>query len=316
MAGSRRTTWGASTYDGSRRSTATTGGCARGSPRCWSALRGPVAQPRARDRPTAADLAPARAARGAAVRCSGPGWAGSGRSSSAPDEPGLRLGAAALAGRLGRRATGLPHGGGASSTRRRSRSTSSQGPDALAAPAVALRRGRRRPGRRLRLHPVPQRPRRLRGRPDRHPDRRRRLPAGLELGDHGPRPRLDQAAERRGGCRGARDRRHRPVRRARGDGSALARVCWPRSRRADLSEEGFPFATSREVRVADRVVRATRMTYVGEPGLELLVPVADAVAVYDALGRQVRRTDWSTRGTPPSSRCALEKGYRRLRAGS
>ncbi len=46
---------------------------------------------------------------------------------------------------------------------------------------------------------------------------------------------------------------------------------------ADLSEDGFPFATSRGIHVAGADLRATRMTYVGELGWELLVPVADAV---------------------------------------
>src|SRR4051812_13266782 len=49
------------------------------------------------------------------------------------------------------------------------------------------------------------------------------------------------------------------------------------------TDEAFPFATSQEVRVGGVGLRATRMTYVGEVGWELVVPVADATAVYDAL---------------------------------
>ena len=60
--------------------------------------------------------------------------------------------------------------------------------------AVDLRGRRRRAGGRLRLHAVPQRARHLRGRPHRHPHRPRLLPAGVELGDHDPRPGLDPSA--------------------------------------------------------------------------------------------------------------------------
>ncbi len=41
---------------------------------------------------------------------------------------------------------------------------------------------------------------------------------------------------------------------------------------ADLSDEGFPFATSRTLVLGGEQARATRMTYVGEVGWELLVP--------------------------------------------
>src|SRR6185312_14621511 len=58
----------------------------------------------------------------------------------------------------------------------------------------------------------------------------------------------------------------------------LAGVC-----DADLSNDGFPFATSREVSIAGITCRASRITYVGELGWELYIPVADAVAVYDGL---------------------------------
>ena len=51
----------------------------------------------------------------------------------------------------------------------------------------------------------------------------------------------------------------------------------------DWSEDGFPFATSRTATVAGVPLRATRMTYVGELGWELTVPVRGAGEVYDAL---------------------------------
>jgi len=74
----------------------------------------------------------------------------------------------------------------------------------------------------------------------------------------------------------------------------------------DWSDEGFPFATSREVLVAGASVRATRMTYVGELGWELLVPVEDAVAVYDA----VRAGEARDAGYWTIESLRLEKGFR------
>jgi 4-methylaminobutanoate oxidase (formaldehyde-forming) len=51
----------------------------------------------------------------------------------------------------------------------------------------------------------------------------------------------------------------------------------------DLSNKAFPFGTFREVMVAGAPVRALRVTYVGELGWELHVPVENLGAVYDAL---------------------------------
>ena len=64
----------------------------------------------------------------------------------------------------------------------------------------------------------------------------------------------------------------------------------PRSRdllsrlsRADLSDEAFPFGTSREIDLGYATVRATRITYVGELGWELYVPAEFAVGAYEDL---------------------------------
>ncbi len=71
---------------------------------------------------------------------------------------------------------------------------------------------------------------------------------------------------------------------------AVLGVMGPRARdllarltRADLSNEAFPFATSREIWLGRAPVRASRITYVGELGWELYVPVEFAAGVYDAL---------------------------------
>jgi len=52
---------------------------------------------------------------------------------------------------------------------------------------------------------------------------------------------------------------------------------------ADPSNAAFPFAASREIPVGRALVRASRITYVGELGWELYVPVEFAAGVYDAL---------------------------------
>jgi glycine cleavage system aminomethyltransferase T/glycine/D-amino acid oxidase-like deaminating enzyme len=73
------------------------------------------------------------------------------------------------------------------------------------------------------------------------------------------------------------------------------------------SEGAFPFATSRMVELAGRPVRATRMTYVGEPGWELTVAVSDVLDVYDALRESGTPTD---AGYYAIEALRLEKGYR------
>jgi 4-methylaminobutanoate oxidase (formaldehyde-forming) len=72
--------------------------------------------------------------------------------------------------------------------------------------------------------------------------------------------------------------------------AAVLGVMGPRSRDllarltdADLSTAAFPFGASREIWLAMARVRAARITYVGELGWELYVPVEFAPGVYDAL---------------------------------
>jgi 4-methylaminobutanoate oxidase (formaldehyde-forming) len=71
---------------------------------------------------------------------------------------------------------------------------------------------------------------------------------------------------------------------------AVITVMGPNSRatlsklsRDDLSNEGFPFATSREIEMHYAVVRASRITYVGELGWELYIPTEYAPSVYEAV---------------------------------
>jgi glycine cleavage system aminomethyltransferase T/glycine/D-amino acid oxidase-like deaminating enzyme len=81
----------------------------------------------------------------------------------------------------------------------------------------------------------------------------------------------------------------------------------------DWSDEAFPFATSRPVRLGGVDLRATRMTYVGEVGWELVVEVADAPAVYDALrsaGDELLPGGVVDAGYHAIESLRLEKGYR------
>ncbi|MEO5850966.1 MAG: FAD-dependent oxidoreductase [Nocardioides sp.] len=79
---------------------------------------------------------------------------------------------------------------------------------------------------------------------------------------------------------------------------------------ADLSETGFPFATSRMVEVAGTPVRATRMTYVGELGWELMVPWASTASVYDAVLAAGSDLGVVEAGYHAIESLRLEKGYR------
>ncbi|MBD9373371.1 GcvT family protein [Rhizobium sp. ARZ01] len=78
----------------------------------------------------------------------------------------------------------------------------------------------------------------------------------------------------------------------------------------DVSNKGFPFATVRAITVAGRPVRAMRITYVGELGWELHMPVEDAAAVYDALMEAGRGDGLANAGYRALETCRLEKGYR------
>ncbi|MBB6625895.1 FAD-dependent oxidoreductase [Nocardioides sp. KIGAM211] len=79
---------------------------------------------------------------------------------------------------------------------------------------------------------------------------------------------------------------------------------------ADLSEGGFPFATSREVTLGGVGVRATRMTYVGELGWELMVPVEHTGALHDLLLAEGADLGVRTAGYYAIESLRLEKGYR------
>jgi len=75
-----------------------------------------------------------------------------------------------------------------------------------------------------------------------------------------------------------------------GSGLAMIGLMGPDSRALlqsltpdDLTNEAFPFATSREIELGYAKVRASRITYVGELGWELYIPAEFATGVYDTL---------------------------------
>ena len=72
----------------------------------------------------------------------------------------------------------------------------------------------------------------------------------------------------------------------------------------------FPFATHREIAIAGAPVRALRITYVGELGLELHLAVADLRRVFDALIAAGERHGIAPAGYRAIETLRLEKGYR------
>jgi 4-methylaminobutanoate oxidase (formaldehyde-forming) len=79
---------------------------------------------------------------------------------------------------------------------------------------------------------------------------------------------------------------------------------------ADVSNEAFPFGHVREFKVAGRPVRALRVTYVGELGWELHMPIGDTGVVFDALMAAGAPHGIATAGYRAIESLRLEKGYR------
>ncbi|NNF55692.1 MAG: GcvT family protein [Acidimicrobiales bacterium] len=79
---------------------------------------------------------------------------------------------------------------------------------------------------------------------------------------------------------------------------------------ADLSDQGFPFATNREIHIGSAVVLANRMSYVGELGWELYVPTEFAVHVFDLLVAAGADHGLQLCGYYTLNSLRFEKGYR------
>lgn len=78
----------------------------------------------------------------------------------------------------------------------------------------------------------------------------------------------------------------------------------------DVSGASFPFGHVREVRIAGHVVRALRVTYVGELGWELHVPIGATGDVFDALMAAGKQYGIRPTGYRAIESLRLEKGYR------
>jgi sarcosine dehydrogenase len=77
---------------------------------------------------------------------------------------------------------------------------------------------------------------------------------------------------------------------------------------ADVTNAALPFGSAREITIAGAKVRALRVTYVGELGWELHIPIKDIGVVYDAL--MAADPDLRPVGYRALESLRLEKGYR------
>jgi 4-methylaminobutanoate oxidase (formaldehyde-forming) len=78
----------------------------------------------------------------------------------------------------------------------------------------------------------------------------------------------------------------------------------------DLSIAAFPFGTAQEIEIGRVPVRAIRMTYVGESGWELHVPMDQALSLYDTIMDAGQEAGLKNAGHYAINTMRLEKGYR------
>ncbi len=89
-----------------------------------------------------------------------------------------------------------------------------------------------------------------------------------------------------------------------------ARELLSRVTEADLSNEAFPFGTSRRISLGWTTVRALRITYVGELGWELHIPVEQMPAAYDLLMKAGADLGVTNAGHYAIQSLRLEKSFR------
>src|SRR5262249_57204601 len=78
----------------------------------------------------------------------------------------------------------------------------------------------------------------------------------------------------------------------------------------DMSNAGFPFGRVKRMTLAGAPLVALRVTYVGELGWEIHVPVEFAASVYDALLAAGEPHGVANAGYRAIESLRLEKGYR------
>jgi glycine cleavage system aminomethyltransferase T len=100
-------------------------------------------------------------------------------------------------------------------------------------------------------------------------------------------------------------------------GMGVLSLMGPRSRELlqeltpdDVSDAAFPFATSREIELGYALVRASRITYVGELGWEIYVPTEFMQGVYDAVIAAGARHGLVHAGYHALNSLRIEKAYR------
>ncbi len=79
---------------------------------------------------------------------------------------------------------------------------------------------------------------------------------------------------------------------------------------ADLSNTAHPFGRSREIEIGYALVRASRITYVGELGWELYFPAEHCLDVYERLLAAGTPMGLKHAGYHAMAACRVEKGYR------
>ncbi len=79
---------------------------------------------------------------------------------------------------------------------------------------------------------------------------------------------------------------------------------------AELGHKEFPFMRSREIELAQSNVRLTRITYVGELGYEIYLPISDGLKVWEALISAGSPMGLVPCGYKAIESLRLEKGYR------
>ena len=99
--------------------------------------------------------------------------------------------------------------------------------------------------------------------------------------------------------------------------NAVLSVMGPKSRDVlqdltehDMSNAGFPFGRVKRITLAGAPMLALRVTYVGELGFELHIPVEFALTVYDALMAAGEKHGIANAGYRAIELLRLEKGYR------
>ena len=79
---------------------------------------------------------------------------------------------------------------------------------------------------------------------------------------------------------------------------------------ADMSNDAFPFLTMQEIDIGYALVKALRVTYVGELGWELYIPTEFSTHVYDTLLQKGEDFDLKLIGLQALNTLRLEKAYR------